>query len=98
MTPAISIAFDRLQRASRMVVGPLLLSLVFAAPSHAGVVIPSPLEKCARSVDKGAQRQWEETNKSMADLVTTGLFEVRAAYRMKLCKIEFTVYVLQNTT
>ena len=83
--------------ARRIAICLLTLAPVLSAPAHAGLAELTPLSKCATPIVPNAPRQWSETDKSMAELVKTGLFDIRAAYRMKLCETEFTVYVLQNT-
>ncbi len=69
-----------------------------AAPSAAGAPLDTgpDFAGCVRSLNPQAEPEWTQTDLTLQRLIRTGLFDIRAAYRMHLCESELTVYVLQN--
>ena len=56
------------------------------------------VEGCTIKPLSEAKPEWQRTGDSLSELIRTGQYEIRAAYRFKACDNEFTIYVLQNLT
>ena len=56
------------------------------------------VEGCTIKPLSEAKPEWQRTGDSLSELIRTGQYEIRAAYRFKACGNEFTIYVLQNLT
>ncbi len=69
-------------------------------PAVAPEVAPAPplpdFATCVRALNPEGAPDFTPTDMSLQQLIGTGLFDIRAAYRMRLCEVEITVYVLQN--
>jgi hypothetical protein len=56
------------------------------------------VEGCVIKPLSESKPEWQRTADSLSQLIGTGQYEIRAAYRFKACDNEFTIYVLQNIT
>lgn len=77
----------------------VLVTLFAPAAARAGAA-PGRLDgdpACEiKSANPAAAVEWTRGDKSLAQLVATGSFEIRGSYRMTLCNIGLSVYVLQD--
>lgn len=75
-------------------------ALLVGARAEAGVAVgrsPGDDASCEiPSANPSAPAEWTHGDRTLPGLIATGRFEIRSAYRLTLCNVGLSVYVLQD--
>ena len=76
----------------------LLLAATSPAMAGIGAVVKESAACDLQPINPKAEPEWFDISKSLAQLIATGDYEMKSAYRFKACGAEFTIYLVQGVT